>query len=300
VLHVFLAVNIVAFSLGIVVLILGTLSFRRSGTAIFRDFTLLAAAGVVYLLLDMIRLYSRAAAGVISGALPYVAMTLSGAANGMAGFAIPALAFQVVAIRISRTRAIIHAAVVVVMVVLGILDDLSSDLAFSFVDTAALACLQGYGAVVLLAGFRRIEHEAVRGLARSFMVVMLCGVPLMLAERVAASLPGTPSFLREYNLAELAYFLGLSVLVIKYALRYLFEATPAAPAVLPERFIEKYGISPREREIISMMLRGYGNRKISETLFISAMTVKNHIYHIYQKTGVANKIQLINIINSPK
>ena len=37
-----------------------------------------------------------------------------------------------------------------------------------------------------------------------------------------------------------------------------------------------------------------------ETLFISALTVKNHIYHIYQKIGVENKIQLLNHINSPK
>ena len=49
-----------------------------------------------------------------------------------------------------------------------------------------------------------------------------------------------------------------------------------------------------------MIVRGYSNRKIGETLFISAMTVKNHIYHIYQKTGVENKIQLLNVINSPK
>ena len=39
---------------------------------------------------------------------------------------------------------------------------------------------------------------------------------------------------------------------------------------------------------------------IGEKLFISTTTVKNHIYHIYQKTGVTNKIQLINLINSPK
>ena len=58
------------------------------------------------------------------------------------------------------------------------------------------------------------------------------------------------------------------------------------PALLPDRFIDQYGISPRECEIISMIVRGYSNRKIGETLFISAMTVKNHIYHIYRKTGV--------------
>jgi DNA-binding CsgD family transcriptional regulator len=70
--------------------------------------------------------------------------------------------------------------------------------------------------------------------------------------------------------------------------------------MLPEPFVEKFGISPRERQIVSMMIQGYSNRRIGEELFISSITVKNHIYHIYQKTGVENKIQLINLINPPK
>jgi len=64
--------------------------------------------------------------------------------------------------------------------------------------------------------------------------------------------------------------------------------------------VQAYGISPRECEIISMMIQGFNNRMIGERLFISAATVKNHVYHIYQKTGAANKVQLMNLINPPK
>ena len=70
--------------------------------------------------------------------------------------------------------------------------------------------------------------------------------------------------------------------------------------MLSEDFMQRHGISKRESEIITMILQGYSNRKVGETLFISSLTVKNHIYHIYQKTGVENKIQLLNFINSPK
>jgi DNA-binding CsgD family transcriptional regulator len=70
--------------------------------------------------------------------------------------------------------------------------------------------------------------------------------------------------------------------------------------MLPDPFVQKYSISPRECEIISMIVQGYGNRLIGEKLYISAMTVKNHIYHIYQKTAARNKVQLINLINSLK
>jgi DNA-binding CsgD family transcriptional regulator len=300
VLHAFLAVNVVAFSLGIVVLILGTLAHRRSGHAAFRAFNLLTTAAILYLVLDMVRLYSRAAQGVLGGAEPWVAAVFSGVANGLSAFAIPKLAQVVVNHRPGRARLVLNGAVVVVLVGLGVLDDLLPGAGPTLANSVGLAILQVTGVVVVLAGFRRIEDESVRGLARTFIIIVLCGLVLITAERVADALGKLPAVLADYNLMEVSYFLALAVVVVVYALRYLFQAVPPAVTALPDTFIEKYGISPREREIVSMMLRGYGNRKISETLFISAMTVKNHIYHIYRKTGARNKVQLLNLVNSRK
>lgn len=94
--------------------------------------------------------------------------------------------------------------------------------------------------------------------------------------------------------------MALAGLLLFYALRYLLVQELFSTFELPEEVALKYGISPREREIISMMVQGHPNRTIGEKLFISSTTVKNHIYHIYQKTGVTNKVQLINLMNSPK
>jgi DNA-binding CsgD family transcriptional regulator len=69
---------------------------------------------------------------------------------------------------------------------------------------------------------------------------------------------------------------------------------------LPEDFVRRYGISHRESDIIEMMARGFSNSTIAEKLFISTLTVKNHVYHIYQKTGAGNKVQLLNLINTLK
>ena len=57
-------------------------------------------------------------------------------------------------------------------------------------------------------------------------------------------------------------------------------------------FFETYEISQREGEIIRLVLKGHSNREIEEELFISLETVKKHIYNIYKKTGVKNRIQL--------
>jgi len=58
----------------------------------------------------------------------------------------------------------------------------------------------------------------------------------------------------------------------------------------------RYGISPREREIISLMITGKSNREITEALYISQETVKKHIYNAYRKIGVKNRVQLMNAV----
>jgi ligand-binding sensor domain-containing protein/DNA-binding CsgD family transcriptional regulator len=63
-----------------------------------------------------------------------------------------------------------------------------------------------------------------------------------------------------------------------------------------EKVFKKYIITQREQEIIKMILDGASNKDIEKKLFISSSTVRNHIYNIYQKLGIQNRIELINLI----
>ena len=63
-------------------------------------------------------------------------------------------------------------------------------------------------------------------------------------------------------------------------------------------FAEKYEISKREREVIQLISKGLSNQEISESLFISLQTVKDHTHRIFVKTGVKNRVQLTNMIRS--
>jgi DNA-binding CsgD family transcriptional regulator len=64
-------------------------------------------------------------------------------------------------------------------------------------------------------------------------------------------------------------------------------------------FCRKYEISKREREVIILLCKGLSNQEISDTLFISLQTVKDHVHRIFTKTGVKNRIQLANLVRSP-
>jgi DNA-binding CsgD family transcriptional regulator len=61
-------------------------------------------------------------------------------------------------------------------------------------------------------------------------------------------------------------------------------------------FCRKYEISPRESDIIREICNGLSNKEISDKLFISLQTVKDHSHRIYIKTNVRSRVQLINLV----
>lgn len=63
-----------------------------------------------------------------------------------------------------------------------------------------------------------------------------------------------------------------------------------------DAFCRKYEISKREAEIIIEICSGKTNKAISEKLFITLQTVKDHNHRIFTKTGVKTRVQLANLI----
>ncbi len=56
------------------------------------------------------------------------------------------------------------------------------------------------------------------------------------------------------------------------------------------------GLTHREMEIISLLSAGASNQQIAEKLFVSEHTVKSHLYNIFHKINVRNRIQALNWI----
>jgi diguanylate cyclase (GGDEF)-like protein/PAS domain S-box-containing protein len=57
------------------------------------------------------------------------------------------------------------------------------------------------------------------------------------------------------------------------------------------RMKEAFSISSRELEVFKLIINGLNNKEISEQLFISEHTVKNHITRIFQKLHVNDRLQ---------
>jgi DNA-binding CsgD family transcriptional regulator len=54
-----------------------------------------------------------------------------------------------------------------------------------------------------------------------------------------------------------------------------------------------YGLSPREQEVVDLVVRGASTRRISQVLYISEYTVKDHLKNIFGKVGVRGRRALV-------
>ncbi len=52
---------------------------------------------------------------------------------------------------------------------------------------------------------------------------------------------------------------------------------------------KKFGLTPRELEIVSAVVAGYSNKEIAEYFKISEDTVKHHLSNIFDKLGVSTR-----------
>ena len=68
---------------------------------------------------------------------------------------------------------------------------------------------------------------------------------------------------------------------------------PARPEEVAWLTLAAYGLSPREEEVVELVVRGFTNRQVSRTLFISEHTVQRHLSNIFEKVGVRSRKNLL-------
>ena len=48
-------------------------------------------------------------------------------------------------------------------------------------------------------------------------------------------------------------------------------------------------LTEREREVLALVARGYTNKQIADTLYVSEKTARNHVSHILEKLGLSRR-----------
>lgn len=73
--------------------------------------------------------------------------------------------------------------------------------------------------------------------------------------------------------------------------KFLLEPKNSVNSSASESAYAKNLLTFREREVLALIASGYNSREVSEKLFISSHTVKTHIYNVYSKVNVTNRLQ---------
>ncbi len=73
----------------------------------------------------------------------------------------------------------------------------------------------------------------------------------------------------------------------KVLLQYVFDSIEEKQTIIEE----KTALTPREIEILTMISMGSTNDEIAEQMYISPNTVKTHLYNIFKKINVPNRLQ---------
>lgn len=108
-----------------------------------------------------------------------------------------------------------------------------------------------------------------------------------LAILILISIPALINDVLRFFIFDLSFTPIIYVLFSLLLLRYLIKFYHSKEVVKIEK------LSNRERELATLIVEGKTNSEISEELFISISTVKNHIYNIYKKLGIKNRYELI-------
>ena len=68
------------------------------------------------------------------------------------------------------------------------------------------------------------------------------------------------------------------------------------PSSRPPARPELDTLSPRETEVVKLLMEGHRVSTIARSLFISPHTVRNHLQAAYRKSGVKSQVELIDML----
>jgi DNA-binding NarL/FixJ family response regulator len=139
-----------------------------------------------------------------------------------------------------------------------------------------------------------VPHEGLRGLLRAMgsarsLVLVEAGDDRVALDALAAGASGcvdadaTPD---EIVAAVRAAARGESFLSPSIA-----RPLARRLGLLRPRTVSTPELTPRERQVLRLVVRGWDNARVGEALFVSSATIKHHLANIFTKLDVDNRVQ---------
>jgi len=146
-----------------------------------------------------------------------------------------------------------------------------------------------------LAGFRAVREGCRLRPRTRFVMLLDSDDRTLVIDAFRAGAKGV--FCRKDSLSALCKCIaavhGAQIWANSLELHYLLEAL-VAPR--PLRVVNVKGenlLTRRESDVVVLVAEGFSNRQISEKLQLSEHTVKNYLFHVFDKLGISSRAELI-------
>lgn len=80
----------------------------------------------------------------------------------------------------------------------------------------------------------------------------------------------------------------------------LLQPLTTLPGLFLEAFCARHGVSPREQEVVGLLLEGRGTSEMASRLSISEHTVRDHLKRLYRKTGTRSRSELLSVVSTAR
>ncbi|MEK6796653.1 MAG: helix-turn-helix transcriptional regulator [Spirochaetota bacterium] len=92
-----------------------------------------------------------------------------------------------------------------------------------------------------------------------------------------------------------AYLLLWNLGMLVYTVSFFYAPIPSDGG-MTKHFIALYKLTDREQEIIRALVKGKSSREIARMLSIAKKTIDGHVYNIYRKCYIRNRVELMLLI----
>jgi DNA-binding CsgD family transcriptional regulator len=269
--------------------------YLRSGLSFYLFASLSLLAATLPLLSVAIPTHALIAANPLQAAVSPVSRFLALAGEVLLIYSFPGLALTVGHRTPFFPLRALHLLVVLAFIAVGTAAAVSGNAALMNLGRLLLAIMVAFSLLIMALRLDLESIPSIYALAGGLVTIAVAALPILLLYTLldagARLGPG-----RQPPLPHVLYILSFSLFVLLRSIHTLVRPSLDSRHWISEHFMLNHGISGREREIIELLISGCTNRQIADKLFISTKTVKNHVYHIYRKTQVPNRVRLMNLI----
>jgi DNA-binding CsgD family transcriptional regulator len=149
--------------------------------------------------------------------------------------------------------------------------------------------------IVMVRGARAEDEGTVRSLVHRLGVFTIVFAPLSTLAYVLKQLfPEAAALQLSY---DFLFFVVWSAITVGVFVRYMNRPTALLEqGHVSEGFVKRYGITPREAEVVKLISFGLSNQEIADRMCVSFTTARTHIYNIFRKTDAKTRVELLRIV----